>query len=236
MKIMKPLFSPSLMCMDFLHASEEIEILNAGCDMYHADIMDGHFCKNITLSPSIIQSLRPALKKPVDAHLMVTDPGDYLEVLAKAGTDFISVHAETINVNAFRTLRRIRELGCKTGVVLNPGSPLSWVEQYADQIDLLTIMTVDVGYAGQPFIPTMLKKIEQAYDLRESMGLHYLIQIDGACGPNTYGALNAAGADAYVMGSSGLYRKGMTLAESCSRMREDFRVAVEEYKLQKRVA
>ena len=75
---MKPLFCPSLMCMDFLHASEEIEVLNAGCDMYHVDIMDGHFCKNITLSPSIIKSLRPALEKPVDAHLMVTDPGDYL--------------------------------------------------------------------------------------------------------------------------------------------------------------
>ena len=233
---MKPLFCPSLMCMDFLHASEEIEVLNAGCDMYHVDIMDGHFCKNITLSPSIIKSLRPALTKPVDAHLMVTDPGDYLEALSDAGTDYISVHAETINANAFRTLHRIRELGCKTGVVLNPGSPLSWVEQYADQIDLLTIMTVDVGFSGQPFIPTMLRKIEQACNLRESLGLHYLIQIDGACGPNTYGALNAAGADAYVMGSSGLFRKGMTLEESCSRMHEDFRAAVEQYNRMKRSA
>ena len=233
---MKPLFCPSLMCMDFLHAAEEIEILNSGCDMYHVDIMDGHFCKNITLSPSVIKSLRPALEKPVDAHLMVTDPGDYLEALAEAGTDYISVHAETINTNAFRTLRTIRELGCKTGVVLNPGSPLSWVEQYTDQIDLLTIMTVDVGYAGQPFIPSMLRKIAQAYELRESQGLNYLIQIDGACGPKTYGALNAAGADAYVLGSSGLYRKGMSLAESCSRLHEDFRAAVAEYNQKKRAA
>ena len=226
---MRPLFSASLMCTDFLHITEELDILNEGCDMFHVDIMDGHFCRNITLSPSIIKSLRPAMKLPVDAHLMVTEPGDYLEALAAAGTDIISVHAETINVNAFRTIRRIRELGCKVGVVLNPASPIDWIDQYAEEIDLLTIMTVDVGYAGQPFIPKMLKKIEQARALREERNLRYLIQIDGACGPKTYGVLNAAGADAYVMGSSGLYRKGMTLAESCRRMREDFTMAVTEY-------
>ncbi len=230
---MKALFCPSLMCMDFLHAAEEIEILNAGCDLYHVDIMDGHFCRNITLSPSIIKSLRPAMKLPVDAHLMVTDPEQYFEALAAAGTDYISVHAETINVKAFRTMRHVRELGCKTGLVLNPATPLSYVEEYIEEVDLLTIMTVDVGYAGQPFIPAMLKKIAQAKKLREERGLDYLIQIDGAVGPKTYGALHAAGADAYVMGTSGLYRKGMTLKESCERLHADFEEAVRAYEAEK---
>ena len=158
----KPMFAPSLMCMNFLNIEKDLAVLNENCDLLHADIMDGHFCKNITLSPVLIRSIHKKALLPIDVHMMVTNPNDLLEDLAEAGCTYLSVHAETINTDAFRTIKRIQNLGCKVGIVLNPATPLSFIEYYMDQIDLLTIMTVDVGYAGQPINPAMLCKIRQA--------------------------------------------------------------------------
>ena len=149
---MKVEFSPSLMCMDFLKMEEQFNILNDKVDMYHIDIMDGHFCKNITLSPDLVKTFSKVAKKPMDVHLMTTNPTDWIEKVAAAGAEYISPHAETINGDAFRVMNMIKSLGCKTGVVLNPATPLSYVKHYLNRIDLLTIMTVDVGFAGQPFI------------------------------------------------------------------------------------
>lgn len=155
---MKHLFSPSLMCMDLTKFNEQITILNSRADMYHVDIMDGHFVKNITLSPFFISQLRTVTALPIDAHLMVEKPEDFIDMTAEAGADYISVHAETINRAAFRLIHKIKDHGAKVGIVLNPATPLEWISPYVHLIDKLTIMTVDPGFAGQPFIAEMTKK------------------------------------------------------------------------------
>ena len=179
-------FAPSLMCMDFMDMKRQLEIMNRHMQYYHVDIMDGHYCKNITLSPDMVAAYSKVAALPMDCHLMTTNPGDWIEVLAKAGAAYISPHAETINVDAYRTLNLIESLGCKKGVVLNPATPLSFVEPYLNRIDMLTLMTVDVGFAGQPFIEEVLGKIALAKKWREERGYHYEIQIDGSCNTNTY--------------------------------------------------
>lgn len=219
---MKPNFSPSLMCMDFLKIEEQMNILNEEMAMYHADIMDGHFCKNITLSPDIIKVFVKKSKLPIDVHLMTTNPTDWIETLAKAGVTYISPHAETINTNAYRIMNLIKSLGCKTGLVLNPATPLSYVESYLNKVDLLTIMTVDVGFAGQPFIEEMLDKIKEAVKLREDKGYTYKIQIDGSCNKNTYRKLKEAGAEIFVLGTSGLFNLDKDTKKACDKAFAEF--------------
>lgn len=220
---MRPQFAPSLMCMDFLNIREDMEILNRHADLYHVDIMDGHYCKNITLSPDMVKVFKSVAKKPIDVHLMTTDPLDWIERVADAGADYISPHAETINANAYRVLNEIENLECKKGVVLNPATPLSMAEQYLKRIDLLTIMTIDVGFAGQPFIEEMLEKVRLAKRLKEENGYHYQIQIDGSCNQKTYKKLFDAGAEIFIVGYSGLFRLEETLEKSWGRMEEIFR-------------
>lgn len=219
---MKPEFKVSLMCMDFLDIKRQIEILDRNLDGYHIDIMDGHFCKNITLSPDFMRACGQVAKKEMDVHLMTTNPNDWLENSAKAGAKLISPHAETINTDCFRVLNRIEELGCKTGVTLNPATPLSYCEHFLNRIDMLTIMTVDVGFAGQPFIKEMLSKIAKAKQLREENGYHYKIMIDGSCNQKTYKQLYEAGADIFVVGSSGLFNLDDDLQVACDKMKKIF--------------
>ena len=225
---MKVEFSPSLMCMDFLKMEEQFNILNDKVDMYHIDIMDGHFCKNITLSPDLVKTFSKVAKKPMDVHLMTTNPTDWIEKVAEAGAEYISPHAETINGDAFRVMNMIKSLGCKTGVVLNPATPLSYVKHYLNRIDLLTIMTVDVGFAGQPFIEEMLDKIKEAKELKEKYGYTYKIQIDGSCNPKTYKRMYDAGAEVLIVGSSGLFGLNEDLNKACDQTFEDFNRAIAE--------
>lgn len=225
---MKPEFSVSLMCMDFLDIKNQLEILNKRADMYHIDIMDGHFCKNITLSPDFIRAAGRASKLPMDVHLMTENPNDWLEPVAKAGATYIAPHAETINTDAFRVLARIKELGCKAGVVLNPATPLQAIEHYMSRLDMITIMTVDVGYAGQPFIPEMLDKIAQAKRLREKKGYNYKIQIDGSCNVKTFGRLREAGADVFILGSSGLFGLDADLNTAYDKMLMQYQAETKE--------
>lgn len=219
---MKAEFAPSLMCMDFLNIKEQMSVLNERIDMYHCDIMDGHFCKNITLSPDLIRTFGKLTKLPMDVHLMTTNPTDWIETVAKAGATYISPHAETINTDAFRVMNLIESLGCKKGVVLNPATPLDWIKHYLNRIDMLTIMTVDVGFAGQPFIEEMLDKIREAKELREKYGYTYKIQIDGSCNVRTFKRLREAGADVFVVGSSGLFGNDPDLNRACDIMYENF--------------
>jgi len=198
-------FAPSLMCMDFLDMRNQLEILNRRADLLHVDIMDGHYCKNITLSPDLIKTFARVAALSMDVHLMTTDPTDWIELVAKAGARYISLQAETINSYAFRAFNLVKALGCLQGLVVNPATPLSWCRHYLNRIDLLTIMTVDVGFAGQPFIPEMLDKIREAAQLREKYGYRYKIQIDGSCNERTFRALQGAGADVMIVGSSGLF-------------------------------
>ena len=188
--------------------------------------MDGHYCKNITLSPDMVRAFRKVATLPMDVHLMTTNPGDWLDVVADAGADIISVHAETIIGDAFRTLNRIEELGCEKGLVLNPATTLDSVKHYLNRIDLLTIMTVDVGFSGQPFIEEMLDKIQEAKELRKEKGYHYRIQIDGSCNPKTFRRLKEAGADVFIVGSSGLFGLDPDVNKAFDLMYENYQKAL----------
>lgn len=219
---MKPEFSVSLMCMNYLQVEEQIKALNEETDYYHADVMDGHFCKNITMSPDLIAAICKVSTKPIDAHLMTTNPNDWIDKLAKAGVHTISPHAETINTDAFRTINRIRDAGCQAGIVLNPATPLSAIKHYINRLSLITIMTVDVGFAGQPFIPEMLEKIQEAVRIRKEQNLSYKIQIDGSCNNRTFRQLRDAGADIFVLGTSGLFNRDPDLHKAFALMRKDY--------------
>lgn len=225
---MKPMFSPSLMCMDFLRIKEQTEVLNQYCDFYHVDIMDGHFVKNITLSPDFVKAFSKIAKKPIDCHLMVTNPEDYIESLAAAGATYISPHAETINAQAFRIFNQIESLGLKKGVVLNPATPISCIAPYLNRLDKITIMTVDPGFAGQPFIPEMLEKIAELKALKEEKGYDFLIEVDGSCNQKTFAQLAKAGTEIFIVGSSGLFSKSENLEEAWSIMLDEFNHCVNE--------
>ncbi len=219
-------FSPSLMCMDFLKIREQMEAMNSRVDLYHVDIMDGHYCKNITLSPDLVKTFHKVASIPMDCHLMTTNPGDWVELLAEAGASYISPHAETINSDAFRILNLIEKCGCKKGIVLNPATPLSYAEAYLNRIDILTLMTVDVGFAGQPFIEEVLDKIALAKKWREERGYHYEIQIDGSCNTRTYKKLTEAGADILIVGSSGLFTLDQDINRAIDKMYENYEACI----------
>lgn len=223
-----PQFAVSLMCMDFLDMRHQLEVLNKRADLLHIDIMDGHFCKNITLSPDLIRTFAKVATIPMDVHFMTTTPSDWLELCADAGAKILSPHAETINSDAFRTLNVIERLGCKAGVTLNPATTLEAVRHYIERIDLLTIMTVDVGFAGQPFIEQMLGKIEEAAELKARKGYKYKIQIDGSCNVKTFKRLINAGAEVLILGSSGLFSLDPDLDTAYDKMRASFKKAIAE--------
>jgi D-allulose-6-phosphate 3-epimerase len=206
---------------------EQFNILNHRIDMYHVDIMDGHFAKNITLSPDFVQVCSKIATKPIECHLMVDYPGDYIEELAKAGADIISCHAETINHDAFRLIDRIESLGCKFGVAINPATPFIYAKHYMNHVKLLTIMTVDVGYSGSKFVPEVLDKIREAAAYREENQLDYIIQVDGACNADNFRAMNMAGAESYVMGNTGLFAISPDLKDAIDIMIDNFERATE---------
>ena len=221
-------FSPSLMCMDLSKFKEQVEVLNERAHFYHVDIMDGHFVKNITLSPFFIQELKKISKLPIDAHLMVEKPADFINMTIDAGADYISLHAETINGEAFRHINTIKNRGRKFGVVLNPETPLDSIRHYIHHVDKLTIMTVDPGFAGQPYISEMLEKIKEAKALKEKHGYKYLITIDGSCNKNTFKQLVEAGAEVLIIGTSGLFNLDEDVERAWNLMMETFNKEVEE--------
>ena len=224
---MKPMFNPSLMCMDLLNIKEQLQILNTRADFFHVDIMDGHYVKNITLSPDFCRAIRPVCRIPLDCHLMVT-PDDFIEPLAKAGAGYICPHAETINADAFRIVNKIHSLGCKVGVVLNPATPVSYIRHYIHLLDKVTVMTVDPGFAGQPFIREMLEKISELKALKEEKGYGYLIEVDGSCNERTFGDLAKAGTQVFIVGTSGLFNLDKDLETAWDKMMDNFNKAVNQ--------
>jgi D-allulose-6-phosphate 3-epimerase len=208
--------------MDLMDIKEQMEILNSRADFYHVDIMDGHFVKNITLSPDFVKAVSSVAKLPLDCHLMVTTPDDFIEPLAKAGAGYICPHAETINSDAFRIINKIKSMGCKVGVVLNPATPLEYIRQYIHLLDKITIMSVDPGFAGQPFIREMLGKIRQAKEWKEQNNYSYLIEVDGSCNERTFKDLDEAGVEVFIVGSSGLFGLDLDLAAAWDKMKKIF--------------
>lgn len=214
---MKFLLSDSLMCVDLLHIGRQLKALDTRMDWHHADVMDGHFCPNLTLSPDMVKAVCGASEKPVEVHLMTTRPEDWIHRFAQAGAAMLSLHAETINTAAFRLIHRVRELGCQVGIVLNPATPFDLIRHYIDEVDRLTLMTVDVGYAGQPMVPQVMDKIREAAAFKREQGLGYEIQIDGCCNKTTYRAYAQAGAEMLVMGS-GLFGLSGDIVEALGLM------------------
>jgi D-allulose-6-phosphate 3-epimerase len=219
-------FSPSLMCMNLLEIKEQVEVFNRRADFLHIDIMDGHYVKNITLSPFFMEQIKDVVSVPMDVHLMVENPADFIEMVKEAGATYITPHAETINRDAFRVINRIIEMGGKPGVALNPATPLEYIKHYIHLLDKITFMTVDPGFAGQKFIPEMLEKIREAKDLKERMGYKYLIEVDGSCNAKTFKMLADAGAEVFIVGSSGLFNLHPKLETAWDMMMDNFKQEV----------
>ncbi|KGQ11111.1 D-allose transport system permease protein AlsC [Beauveria bassiana D1-5] len=207
---------------------EQIEFIDLHADYFHIDIMDGHFVPNLTLSPFFVGQVRKLASKPLDCHLMVTRPQDYIVPLAEAGADIITLHPETINGQAFRLIEEIRRHGMKVGLILNPETPVEAMKYYIHKADKVTVMTVDPGFAGQPFIPEMLEKVAELKAWREREGLSYEIEIDGSCNAATYERLMAAGADVFIVGTSGLFNHARDIDEAWQVMSEQILAAKNE--------
>ena len=197
-----PIIAPSILASDFSRLGEEIRALEgAGADWIHVDVMDGRFVPNITIGPEVVKAIRPHTKLPFDVHLMIAPADPHLEAFRAAGADWISVHPEA-GPHLNRTLRRIRELGAKAGVVFNPSTPVEFVEWMLEDVDLLLVMSVNPGFGGQSFMASQLKKVERLRAMVDRAGLDIVVEVDGGVTPVNAGACVDAGATALVAGTA----------------------------------
>ncbi len=195
-------FAPSILSADFTRLGEEIKAVDqAGAEAIHIDVMDGHFVPNITIGPLVVKAARRATKKVLDVHLMISDADKYIDSFAEAGADWITVHVEACT-HMHRTVGRIRELGKKAGVVLNPATPLSSLDYILEDLDLVMLMSVNPGFGGQSFIESSLGKIDSLKKRIDQLGLEVAIEVDGGISPATVGRVAEAGANIFVAGSA----------------------------------
>lgn len=193
--------APSILSADFARLGEEVKMVEAaGVDYIHIDVMDGNFVPNITFGPSVVASLRPITKLPLDVHLMIDAPEKYIPDFAKAGSDIIMAHVEA-TPHIHRAVQMIKQEGVKAGVVLNPGTPVESIKYVLSQVDQILIMTVNPGFGGQSFIEETVAKIAELNQLRKENGYHYEIEVDGGIVPETAAKCKEAGADVFVAGS-----------------------------------
>jgi ribulose-phosphate 3-epimerase len=193
---------PSILSADITRLGEQVkEAARAGADRIQVDVMDGHFVPNITIGPVVVKALRPHVTIPIDAHLMIAPADPYLEAFREAGCDRISIHPEA-GPHLDRSLKRIRELGAKAGVVLNPSTPPEAIAWVLDDVDLILVMTVNPGFGGQSFIASQLKKIERVRALIDASGRDIVLEVDGGVTPKTAPGCIAAGATALVAGTA----------------------------------
>lgn len=198
--------APSILSADFSKLGEEIrDVEKGGADYIHVDVMDGHFVPNITIGPLIVEAIRPVTKLPLDVHLMIENPDQYIEAFAKAGADYITVHVEACH-HLHRTIHHIKSFGVKAGVVLNPATPVNAIEHIIDDVDMVLLMTVNPGFGGQKFIHSVLPKISAVKEMADAKGLELEIEIDGGVNEETAKLCIEAGANVLVAGSA-VYNK-----------------------------
>ncbi|MBV7503778.1 ribulose-phosphate 3-epimerase [Bacillus sp. sid0103] len=194
--------APSILSADFSKLGEEIlAVEKGGADYIHIDVMDGHFVPNITIGPLIVEAIRPITKLPLDVHLMIENPDQYIEAFAKAGADYITVHVEACP-HLHRTIQNIKSFGIKAGVVLNPATPVESIQHIIGDIDMVLLMSVNPGFGGQKFIPEVLPKIRKVKEMAEQKGLDLEIEIDGGVNSETAKLCMEAGANVLVAGSA----------------------------------
>ncbi len=210
--------APSILSADFTRLYHEIKAVEkAGADYIHVDVMDGHFVPNITFGPLIVKALKKITSIPLDVHLMISEPDRFIETFINAGADIVTVHAEA-SLHLHRTIQKIRALGRKAGVSLNPATPLNVLDYVLDELDLVLLMTVNPGFEAQEFIGSVVPKIKKLRQEIDKRRLGCEIEVDGGINENTIAIASAAGADVFVAGSAIFYSKDYS--ETIRRMRE----------------
>ncbi|MDY6046746.1 MAG: ribulose phosphate epimerase [Anaerobutyricum sp.] len=225
----KLMIAPSVGCCDLFHVEEQVRVINENSDFLHMDIKDGVYVPSYGIGPDYLHYLNTHVEnlKPMDAHLMVKHPQQYLKTFADAGASFITPHTDCIEGDAFVTIHKIKELGCKAGVALSPSVPLSTIEYYLPLLDKVTIMIVDPGIAGQPVDPQMFVKIRQLAQIRKERGLDFLIEADGSMNKDLYRRLYEAGADLVVLGPPALWNKSDDFQEAWDIMEKELETELE---------
>ena len=198
-----PWIAPSILSADFARLGEEVRaVLAAGADVVHFDVMDNHYVPNLTIGPLVCEALRKAgIEAPIDVHLMVKPVDRIVPDFAKAGATWITFHPEA-SEHVDRTIGLIREQGCRPGLVLNPASPVNWLDHVLDRIDMVLLMSVNPGFGGQSFIPSALPKITRVREMIDRSGREVRLEVDGGVKVDNIGAVAAAGADTFVAGSA----------------------------------
>ncbi|MBT7169415.1 MAG: ribulose-phosphate 3-epimerase [Porticoccaceae bacterium] len=197
------LIAPSILAANFARLGEEVDnVLKAGADIVHFDVMDNHYVPNLTIGPMVCKALRDhGVTAPIDVHLMVSPVDDLIRMFADAGASYITFHPEATN-HIDRSLQLVRELGCKSGLVLNPGTGLDSTQWVMDKIDMLLLMSVNPGFGGQAFIPSTIDKLKQARKMIDTSGYDIRLEVDGGVGVANIAEIAAAGADTFVAGSA----------------------------------
>lgn len=201
--IMEIKVAPSILSADFAKLGEEIRsVEKVGADLIHVDVMDGHFVPNITIGPLVVEAIKPHTQLPLDVHLMIENPDQYIPNFVRAGADIISVHVEATK-HLHRSLQLIRSLGAKASVALNPHTPVSLIEHVLSELDMVLLMTVNPGFGGQKFIPNVLSKISEVRRKLDAMDLHHVeIEVDGGVNAETARLVREAGANVLVAGNA----------------------------------